>query len=72
MRLDVEVVVKPSLSSLPLQVALFYNALFSVIFGMLMGAATIDKVRAFLSLHLFISNLLSFSSNRSCQNTTKA
>eukprot|EP01040_Poterioochromonas_malhamensis_P020407 gene20407-24345_t len=40
----VDVSIRPSLSSLPLQMTLFYNCVFSVIFAILMGAALINKV----------------------------
>ena len=36
---------KPSLSNLNLQVALYYNALFSVLFAIVIGACSIEKVR---------------------------
>lgn len=45
----VDVTIRPSLSSLPLQMTLFYNCVFSVIFAILMGAALINKV----STHYF-------------------
>jgi hypothetical protein len=35
---------KPSLSNLNLQVALYYNALFSVLFAIVIGACSIEKV----------------------------
>lgn len=35
---------RPSLSSLPFQVSLFYGALFSIIFAILVGAAAVNKV----------------------------
>eukprot|EP01032_Pedospumella_encystans_P024753 gene24753-27979_t len=34
---------RPSLSSLPFQVSLFYGALFSIIFAVLIGAAAVNK-----------------------------
>jgi hypothetical protein len=36
---------KPSLSSLNFQIALHYNALFSVLFAVVIGACSIEKVR---------------------------
>lgn len=39
---------KPSLSSINLQVALYYNALFSIIFAVIIGACSITKVINYL------------------------
>lgn len=40
----IDVSIRPSLSSLPLQMTLFYNCVYSVIFAILLGAALINKV----------------------------
>ena len=38
------VVYRPSLASLPLQVGLFYNCLFSLLFAVVVGACSINKI----------------------------
>lgn len=39
---------RPSLSSLPFQVSLYYGALYSIIFAILVGSAAVNKVSIML------------------------
>jgi hypothetical protein len=40
---------RPSLSSLPFQVSLYYGALYSIVFAILIGSAAVSKVRPIYS-----------------------
>ena len=48
------VVQKPSLSNLNLQVALYYNALFSVLFAIVIGACSVEKVSSCCNKQLVV------------------
>lgn len=39
-----KVIYKPSLSSLPLQISLYYNSLFSFFFAIVIGSCSINKI----------------------------
>lgn len=39
-----QVVYKPSLASLPLQISLYYNCLFSILFAIVVGSCSVNKI----------------------------
>jgi hypothetical protein len=39
-----EIQFRPSLSNLPLQMSLFFNAVYSIMFGVIMAVCAVEKV----------------------------